>query len=458
MNIEIKHGNLLKAPAEALVNTVNCVGVMGKGIALQFDREFPENTVPYKAACKENTLRPGEILAVTLQLQLDNQLPRYIFNFATKDNWRQPSRIEWIERGLVALVEEVVRTGIKSIAIPPLGCGAGGLKWSQVQPLIVAAFEPLKDVQVLLFPPEGAPSAQEMSAPPKAPKMTTESALMVTLLSRYSLLDLEFSQLELQKLAYLLQQSGHSMPRLHFEQMQYGPAARELYPMLRNWENHWTLGFGDGTRGAREPILLKPDVVAQAEKFLKSNPAPEAQNHLKKVLQLIEGLDTALGLELLASVHWVARHHAPAAINSDVALERVRQWNSHKAAFDPRFVQIAWERLQEYGWLENLRPEWMQGFECSFDQIESVTQWVEARPEIGQLLPSIRRELNALFHESHFHLQLWPNPEDNREELWVEIETHFSATRRITQLEEFDRRFWSERAAKLQGFLGVTLA
>lgn len=458
MNIELKHGNLLKAPVEALVNTVNCVGVMGKGIALQFDREFPENTLPYKAACKERNLRPGEILTVTLQLQLDNQLPRYIFNFATKDNWRQPSRIEWIERGLIALVDEVIRTGVKSIAIPPLGCGAGGLQWSQVQPLIVAAFAPLKDVQVFLFPPEGAPSASEMADPQKAPRMTAENALMVTLLSRYSLLDLEFSQLELQKLAYLLQQSGHAMPRLHFEQKQYGPATREFFPMLRNWENHWTIGFGDGTGGVRKPIFLKPEVVQQAESFLEDNPNAEAKAHLESVLRLIEGLDTALGLELLASVHWVARHYPRAAIDSEEAIERIHAWNSHKkAAFNPEFIQIAWQRLRDFGWMENLSPEWMRGFECESNQVELVTEWVESRLGLSQLLPEMRRELNNLFHEAHFHLQLWPNPEANRNELWIEVETQFSLARRTAQLEEFDRRFWLSHAAKWQGTLGVTL-
>lgn len=459
MNIETTQGNLLKAPAEALVNTVNCVGVMGKGIALQFDREFPKNTVPYKAACKAKTLRPGDVLSVTLQLQLENQLPRYIFNFATKDNWRQPSRIEWIKRGLEILVKEVVATGVRSIAIPPLGCGAGGLQWSQVEPLIRAAFEPLEDVRVLLFAPEGAPPASEMSAPPKAPRMTPEAALMVKLLSRYSLLDLEFSQLELQKLAYLLQQSGHSMRKLHFEQMQYGPAARELYPMLRNWENHWTIGFGDGTGGAREPIFLKPEIVQQAEAFLENNPDAEAEGHLENVLRLIEGLDTALGLELLASVHWAARHYPRAACDSEAAIARIHSWNSHKkAAFNSEFIQIAWQRLRDFGWMQNLRPEWMRGLECESTQVESVTEWVEAHPELTQLLPQLRRELNDLFHEAHFQLQLWPNPEANREELWIEVETQLSPAQRTTQLEEFDRRFWLPHAAKWQGILGVTLA
>src|SRR5215208_2123004 len=120
MAVEIRRGDLLAADAEAVVNTVNCVGIMGRGIALQVKNAYPANFKAYEAACKRGEVEPGRML-VHETGQLTN--PRYIINFPTKRHWRGRSRIEDIESGLDALVAEVRRLGIKSIAVPPLGCG-----------------------------------------------------------------------------------------------------------------------------------------------------------------------------------------------------------------------------------------------------------------------------------------------------------------------------------------------
>ena len=145
--IEYKQGNLLEEETEALVNTVNCVGVMGKGLALQFKGAFPENFQNYKQACEAQKVQPGKMFITST----DKTFPRYIINFPTKRHWRGKSRIEDIEAGLKALVVEVERLNIKSIAIPPLGCGHGGLSWTVVKPLIIAAFAELPDVKVVIF-------------------------------------------------------------------------------------------------------------------------------------------------------------------------------------------------------------------------------------------------------------------------------------------------------------------
>jgi O-acetyl-ADP-ribose deacetylase (regulator of RNase III) len=150
--IELVTGDLLQADAEALVNTVNCVGVMGKGIALQFKHAYPENYRLYRSVCKRGELRPGKLLVYDSG-RLFN--PRYIINFPTKRHWRNPSRIEDIEAGLVTLVLEVQDREIGSIAIPALGCNNGGLDWSDVRPRIEQAFEPLQEVRVLLYQPLG---------------------------------------------------------------------------------------------------------------------------------------------------------------------------------------------------------------------------------------------------------------------------------------------------------------
>ena len=124
--LKLTKGDILKADTEALVNTVNCMGIMGRGIALQFRKAFPDNFKVYESACDKMQLRPGKMLVCDLN-RFEN--PRYVINFPTKRHWKGKSKIEDIESGLKALIEEVSKRNIKSIAIPPLGCGLGGLKW-----------------------------------------------------------------------------------------------------------------------------------------------------------------------------------------------------------------------------------------------------------------------------------------------------------------------------------------
>jgi O-acetyl-ADP-ribose deacetylase (regulator of RNase III) len=143
--MELKQGDILTANVEALVNTDNCVGVMGRGIALQFRNAFPENFKAYKAVCDRGEFRPGKLF-IHEQTQLTN--PRYIINFPTKKQWKGKSRIDYIDAGLQALVQEVQRLGIRSIAIPPLGCGLGGLQWADVRPRIERALSTFEPAQI----------------------------------------------------------------------------------------------------------------------------------------------------------------------------------------------------------------------------------------------------------------------------------------------------------------------
>jgi len=149
--IESAQGDLLRAPTEALVNAVNTVGVMGKGIALQFRQTYPEMFRDYAKACASGKVSIGLMHVYDRGAEFD--LARWIINFPTKRRWREPSRLEDIESGLVDLVATVQRLGIKSIAIPPLGCGLGGLNWGDVRPHIEAAFADLADVRVFVYAP-----------------------------------------------------------------------------------------------------------------------------------------------------------------------------------------------------------------------------------------------------------------------------------------------------------------
>ncbi|MBI3606667.1 MAG: macro domain-containing protein [Nitrospirae bacterium] len=167
--IEHTEGNLLLADAEALVNTVNIVGYMGKGIALQFKQAFPENFRAYERACRAKQVKPGHMFIVETGRMVN---PEYIVNFPTKRHWRGKSRLEDIESGLEALVEDIKRLGIHSIAVPPLGCGNGGLDWSDVRPMIEAAFASLREVRVLLYAPDRITDAKEISVRTERPTTT----------------------------------------------------------------------------------------------------------------------------------------------------------------------------------------------------------------------------------------------------------------------------------------------
>lgn len=352
--IETTQGNLLTAKAEALVNTVNCVGFMGKGIALQFKQAFPANFKHYETACAAGEVMPGRML-VHDNGGLVN--PRWIINFPTKRHWRGKSRIDDVADGLQALTAEVQRLGIRSIAVPPLGCGLGGLDWAEVRPMIEAAFAPLPEVQVLLFEPGSTPDAKTMPVGTARPKMTPARALFIKLMQTYSALDYSRTLLEVQKLAYFLQEAGQPL-RLRYAAGHYGPYADNLNKVLEAMEGHFIRGYGDSQKPGAE-IELLPGAIEEADIFLATN--QEAGHHLEQVARLIEGFETPYGMELLATVHWVAHHPGqgatPPAISADEAVMRVQRWNPRKRAlFKPDHIGVAWQQMVDTGWIAAARP------------------------------------------------------------------------------------------------------
>ncbi len=242
--IEFKTGDILAEDAEALVNTVNCVGFMGRGIALQFKRAYPENFKAYAAACRRQEVVPGRMFVYTTG-QFTN--PRYIINFPTKRHWRGKSRMEDIDAGLKALVSEIGRLGIHSIAIPPLGAGLGGLDWTEVRPRIEHAFLGLPDVRAVVFEPHSAAAPVRAARAGKAPKMTPGRAALVRLMDRYlaGLLDPFVSLLEVHKLMYFMQEAGQPL-RLRYVAGPYGPYAENLRHVLQAIEGYYVSGHGTG--------------------------------------------------------------------------------------------------------------------------------------------------------------------------------------------------------------------
>ncbi len=346
--IEPTRGDILKADAEALVNTVNCVGFMGRGIAAQFKRAFPDNFDIYSAACGRGEVVPGRMLIVPTH-QLSG--PRSIINFPTKRHWRAKSRIEDIDAGLRALVEDVRRLGIRSVAIPPLGCGLGGLEWRDVRPRIVRAFEALPDVRVLLFEPTGAPAADRMAPAAEPPDMTRGRAVLVALMNRYLVgsMDPLVSLLEVHKLMYFAQESGEPL-RLEFRAAHYRPYAENLRHVLAAIEGHFVSGYADGGDAPEKALELLPGALEDAMAVLATDSA--TRKRFDRVAKVVEGFETPSGMELLATVHWVATHEGMRGI--DAITERVHGWNEHKRSFTPRQIQIAHDALRERGWLEPL--------------------------------------------------------------------------------------------------------
>ncbi|MCI5218205.1 MAG: Appr-1-p processing protein [Candidatus Electrothrix sp. LOE2] len=342
--IEYKRGDILKENAEALVNTVNCVGVMGRGIALQFKNAFSGNFKAYAAACKNDEVQPGRMFVYETGKLFH---PRFIINFPTKRHWRGKSRMEDIESGLTALAEIVRQHHIRSIAIPPLGSGLGGLEWAEVKQRIEYAMQTLPDVQVIIFEPGGAPVAEKMVRNREVPKMTAGRAVLVELMNRYlaGLLDPFITLIEVHKLMYFMQEAGEPL-RLQYTKAPYGPYAENLRHVLHAIEGHLLTGYADGGDLPDKQLKLLPGAVKEASDFLLYHPDTRAR--FDRVADLVEGFESPFGMELLSTVHWVV--HKDSVNSVDETIRRVHAWNNRKMQFTPRQIGLAFDMLSRKGW------------------------------------------------------------------------------------------------------------
>lgn len=343
--IEFKTGDILAEDAEALVNTVNCVGIMGRGVALQFKQAFPENFKAYVRACKRGEVEPGRMFVFDTGRLTP---PRYIVNFPTKRHWRGRSRIEDIERGLDALVAEIRQRGIRSVALPPLGAGLGGLAWADVRARIERAFLALPDVRVVVFEPLPATAPQPRSRAHKVPEMTPGRAALVGLMDRYlaGLLDPFVTLLEVHKLMYFAQEAGEPL-RLRFAAGPYGPYAENLRHVLQAIEGYYVSGYGATGDAPDQVLQLVPGAVADARATLAAH--PDTQARFEKVAQLVEGFESPFGLELLATVHWLLMRERPTS--DEDLITRTYAWAERKRQFSEHQIRLARRVLGERGWL-----------------------------------------------------------------------------------------------------------
>ncbi len=343
--IQVKKGDILTQEVEALVNTVNCVGIMGRGIALQFKKAFPKNFVAYKEACDRGVVRPGRMFVYETG-ELTN--PKYIINFPTKRHWRGKSRMEDIESGLIALRQEIEERSIRSVAIPPLGSGLGGLYWPDVRAKIEGVLAGLSNMEIIVFEPGEAPDPTIMARTKEAPTMTAGRATLVTLMDRYlkGLLDTSVTLLELHKLMYFMQEAGEPL-RLNYRKAQYGPYAENLRHVLNQIEGHLVSGYADGGDNPRKELSLVPGAVDEATTMLKRH--RNTANRFNRVSKLVEGFESPFGLELLATVHWLAAHEDVTTL--DDMIHRTYAWNERKRRFSSRQIEITLNRLSKEGWI-----------------------------------------------------------------------------------------------------------
>ena len=378
-------GDILQSKAQTLINTVNCVGVMGKGIALEFKTRFPDMYEDYVKRCEHGEVKLGvPYLYKTLY-------PPQIINFPTKRHWRGRSRIEDIESGLGALVKEIRSRGIRSVALPPLGSGLGGLNWADVRARIERAMADLLEVRVVVFEPAGEPALPKSMRRGKVPKMTPGRAALVGLMERYlaGMLDPFVSLLEVHKLMYFMQEAGEPL-RLRFAKGLYGPYAENLRHVLSEIDGYYLSGYGAGgdrevawagvTAALHAPpavpaeqhpaddVLLYQRAQLDVRRHLQDHrqrdvqvlravddarrtlaERPRTRQRFERVAELVEGFESPFGLELLSTAHWLATREQPASENE--LIQQFYGWAERKRRFSANQVRLAANVLKEKGWI-----------------------------------------------------------------------------------------------------------
>ncbi len=343
-------GNLLESRAEALVNTVNTVGVMGKGIALMFKDRFADNFQRYSTACKVKQVHTGQMF-VTEVCELDG--PRWIVNFPTKQHWRAPSQMTWVVEGLQDLRRFLIENKVKSIAIPPLGAGNGGLEWAAVREQIELALGDLADVEIMVFEP--TQQYQNVAKRAGVEKLTPARAMIAELVRRYWVLGMECSLLEIQKLAWFLERAveqfspGDNPLNLQFVAHKYGPYANRLSHLLNNLDGsylHCDKRISDAD--PLDVIWFDDNRKTYVQTYLKTEAKAYSQA-LEYTAALIDGFESPFGMELLASVDWLISKEGVEPTVQAVH-EGLKRWPAGAAKrksnlFDERAIGIALERL-----------------------------------------------------------------------------------------------------------------
>lgn len=345
-------GNLLEARVEALVNTVNTVGVMGKGIALMFKEAFPDNFRRYEDACKRKEVKIGHMF-VTENRTFEG--PRWIINFPTKKHWRQPSNLDWIIEGLADLRRVVRENKIHSIALPPLGAGNGGLIWGDVRPEVQRVLGELEDVEIFVYEP--TPRYQNVAKRTGVERLTAARVLIAEMIRRYWVLGIECTYLEVQKLGWFLERTINVLEipdplKLQFKPDKYGPYSERLRHLLNDLDGtylHCDKRLSDAT--PLDTIWFDETRRERVNLFLQQETSESLNRILDATAQRIDGFESPLGMELLATVDWLMAEERREANVASIRAG-LREWPAGKAAaerklrlFNDRLIDLALVRL-----------------------------------------------------------------------------------------------------------------
>lgn len=338
-------GNLLEADTEALVNTVNTVGVMGKGIALQFAERFKTNLKVYKEACKSGSLQVGQLLAVK---DADMHGERLIINFPTKKDWKHPSSYAYVEEGLKALVTLIKERHITSIALPPLGCGNGGLQWVKVKPMIEGHLGAL-GIRVVVYEPSAAIKQVLQKEAVREVKLTPGRAMLLHALFNFERLGEPASLFVANKLAFFLKLLGEAqLKRLEFKPANYGPYSVGVQHALYDLNGVYLKGLEQHDAKPFEELELNYERRSEVEEYITRTLNAEQHARLGRLTDLVAGFRSTYALELLSSVAYILS--AEPQLDVPAIQERMKSWSKRKEALaDADNVRVAYEHLEAYG-------------------------------------------------------------------------------------------------------------
>lgn len=339
-------GNLFDSKAEALVNTVNTVGVMGKGIALQFRENFPENYRIYRNKCENDELHVGEILITEDTSQSTGR--KLIVNFPTKKHWKYPSEYVYIEKGLKALHEEIKLRNIKSIAIPPLGSHNGGLDWEKVKPMIENALADL-DCDIYLYEPSDVVLERMKS---ERVKLTRPRAMLLLLLADMNRHGEFASVFAAEKVIYFMQRFGaKDFFKIDFKPYYYGPySGGKVAHVLYYLNGSYIKGMGSMDSKPFDYIWLTEDAESEATEFLKNCGEKKAIDICERTKKFLRYYYSNYGLELLSTVDYLLEntialenwHSLDDKTVLAVLNDEVRKWSSRKKQlFTPELLRKA---------------------------------------------------------------------------------------------------------------------
>jgi O-acetyl-ADP-ribose deacetylase (regulator of RNase III)/uncharacterized protein YwgA len=339
--IHYRVGNILESEADALINTVNTDGIMGKGIALQFKNAFPLNFKIYQEACKNESLKVGNLLLVEDTGLISGK--KTIINFPTKTTWRKPSEYQYINDGLDELIRVIDEKNIKSVAIPPLGSGNGGLDWNIVKKMIE---EKLSHLTIDIFIYEPNKQIQEVLKSERV-KLTEARAMLLFML--YELVkNGEFvSEFSSEKICYFLQRfGGEKYFKLEYKPNFYGPYSAKVKYVINYLNGSYIMGYSAMDKKPFEPLELIPDGYEPVLEYINSK--PEIKNTVLKTKEFLDGFYSEFALELLSTIDYIAIQKQSFDIN--IIKNELENWSERKRTMfsNDTFLKVSLKHLQQH--------------------------------------------------------------------------------------------------------------